>query len=153
MSTIDPAAPAHPRIASPDDRAIASAVCLLGRLMISALFLISGIGKITAPAATIAYIAAFGLPFPQLGLAVGIAVELVLGPALVLGYRTRLVAAVLAVYCVASAFIFHHAFADSNQFLHFFKNIGMAGGLLQVVVFGGGRFSLDERLRRSAESQ
>jgi putative oxidoreductase len=146
MPTIDPAMPAHPRIATSDTRAIAAAGCFLGRLMISALFLISGIGKIAAPAATIAYIAAVGLPFPQLDLAIAIAVELILAPALVLGYRTHLVAAVLAVYCVVSALVFHHTFADSNQFLHFFKNIAMAGGLLQIVVFGGGRFSWDARL-------
>lgn len=152
MTTFKPATLDRTAIASRDYPAIASAASLLGRLMISALFLISGIGKITAPAATIGYIASLGLPFPQLVLAIAIAVEIILVPALALGYRTRWVATVIAVYCVATAIFFHRNFTDPNQFLNFFKNIAMAGGLLQIVAFGAGRFSLDAR-RRHAESE
>jgi putative oxidoreductase len=114
-----------------------------GRILISIIFLISGISKVTAP---VAYVASAGLPFPQLGLVIGIMVELVLAPALVLGYRTRWVAAVIAAYCVATAIFFHRGFADPNMLLHFFKNIAMAGVLLEIFAFGPGRFSLDARL-------
>lgn len=71
--------------------------------------------------------------------------ELVGSVLLGLGYRTRLVAALLAAYAVATALIFHHALADQNQLFHFLKNLAMAGGLLQVVAFGAGAFSLDNR--------
>jgi putative oxidoreductase len=148
MSTIKPATRDNQTVALLDNPGVASAVCLLGRILISVIFLISGISKVTTPAATIAYVASAGLPFPQLGLVIGLMVELVLAPALVLGYRTRWVAAVIAAYCVATAIFFHRSFADPNMLLHFFKNIAMAGGLLQIVAFGPGRFSLDARVAR-----
>ena len=117
----------------------------VGRLLIAAIFLISGAGKIAAPAGTVAYIASAGLPLPSLAFAGAATVELLGGLALVLGYRTRLVALVLAVFSILAALSFHSALADQNQFIHFFKNVAMAGGLLQVVAFGGGRLSLDAR--------
>jgi putative oxidoreductase len=120
---------------------------LVGRVLISAIFLLSGASKLAAPAAMVGYIQSVGLPFPQLALGLAVAVEIAGGLALILGYRTRVVAAVLAAFSVATALGFHANLADQNQFIHFFKNIAMAGGLLQVVVFGAGRFSLDARRR------
>jgi putative oxidoreductase len=148
MSTIRPTTRDNQTVALLDNPGVASAVCLLGRILISVIFLISGISKVATPAATIAYVASAGLPLPQLGLVIGIMVELVLAPALVLGYRTRWVAAVIAAYCVATAIFFHRSFVDPNTLFHFFKNIAMAGGLLQIIAFGPGRFSLDARLAR-----
>ncbi|AJG21907.1 DoxX family protein [Cupriavidus basilensis] len=127
------------------DTPAAAGVAVLGRVLISAIFLLSGASKLAAPAAMIGYIQSVGLPLPQVALAIAIAVEVVGGIALVLGYRTRLVAAILAVFSVATALAFHANLADQNQFIHFFKNIAMAGGLLQIVVYGAGRFSLDAR--------
>ncbi|KJK24759.1 LysR family transcriptional regulator [Burkholderiaceae bacterium 16] len=118
---------------------------LLGRVLVSAIFLLSGASKLAAPAAMVGYIQSVGLPFPQLALGLAVLVELGGGLALVLGYRTRLVAAILAVFSVATALAFHANLADQNQFIHFFKNIAMAGGLLQIVAYGAGRFSLDAR--------
>jgi putative oxidoreductase len=134
-------------------RAVASPdlIALAGRLLIAAIFVMSGLGKIAQPAGTIAYMTAAGLPLAPLGLAGAALVELGGGVALILGYRTRLVAALLAVFAIVTALIFHSAFADQNQFIHFFKNIAVAGGLLQVVAFGGGRLSLDARLGRSVK--
>ena len=100
------------------------------------------------PAATIGAIASVGLPFPQLGLVIAVFVELAGGIALILGYRTRLAAAMLAAYCIATAVLFHSNVADQNELVHFLKNIAMTGGLLQVVAFGAGRFGLDARARR-----
>ena len=122
---------------------------LVGRILLSAIFLISGIGKLAAPAAAIGYIASTGLPFPQLGLAIAVFTELGVGTALLLGYRTRLAAAWLAVFCLATAAIFHHAFGDQNQYIHFLKNLAMCGGLVQVMAFGAGRLSLDMRSGRA----
>ncbi|GAC1553091.1 MAG: hypothetical protein NVS3B11_15030 [Collimonas sp.] len=62
-----------------------------------------------------------------------------------LGYRTRIVAVILFVFTLATAAFFHNHLGDQNQFIHFFKNIAMAGGLLHVIAFGGGRISLDGR--------
>jgi putative oxidoreductase len=122
-----------------------SVASLLGRVLLSAIYLLSGLSKLTAPAATIGYIASAGLPFAPLGLAVAVAVEVLGGAALIVGYRTRIVAAVMAVFTVATALAFHNNLADQGQFIHFFKNIAMTGGLLQVVAFGAGRFGLEAR--------
>lgn len=121
---------------------------LLGRVLIAAIFLLSGFGKLTAPAATAGYIAAAGLPLPYLGVILAILVELVGGILLIVGYQTRLVALAMAVFSVAAAAFFHNNLGDQNQFIHFFKNIAMAGGLLQVVAFGAGSLSVDAAFNR-----
>ncbi len=124
---------------------VQSALPLVGRIGLAAIFLLSGLSKLAAPAATIGYIASSGLPLPQLGFAIALLVELGGSVALILGYRTRIVAGILAAFSVATALAFHAALGDQNQFIHFFKNIAMAGGLLQVVAFGAGGWSLDAR--------
>jgi putative oxidoreductase len=121
------------------------AIPVIGRTFIAAIFLISGIGKLMAPGATMAYIGSLGLPAPAVGLVGALVLELAGAVLLVVGYRTRLVALLLAAYAVVTALIFHHALADQNQMFHFLKNLAMAGGLLQVVAFGAGTFSLDNR--------
>jgi len=118
---------------------------LLGRILIAAIFVLSGISKLTAPAGTIAYIQSAGLPAPTLAYGIALAVELGGGLLLIAGYRTRLVAGILAAFAFATAFGFHSNLADQNQFIHFFKNVAMAGGLLQVAAFGGGAVSIDNR--------
>ena len=128
-----------------DSSASLAVASLFGRVLLSAIYLLSGLSKVAAPAATIGYISSAGLPLAPLGLAIAVAVEILGGAALIAGYRTRFVAAVLAIFTVATALAFHNHLADQDQFIHFFKNIAMAGGLLQVVAFGAGRFSLDAR--------
>jgi len=123
----------------------ASAAPLIGRLLMAAIFLISGTGKLMAPGGTIGYIASVGIPLPELAYAGALAMELGGALLLVVGYRTRWVAAALALFSVVSAVLFHNALGDQNQLFHFLKNLAMAGGLLQVVAFGAGGFSLDER--------
>lgn len=124
---------------------IAAVTPFVGRALISAIFLLSGFSKVADPAGTIGYIEAMGLPFAEVALAGAIAVELIGGILLIAGYRTKLVAAILAAFSLVTAFGFHFDLADQNQFVHFFKNIAMAGGLLQVVAFGAGGASLDSR--------
>ena len=125
--------------------AVTTIVPAVGRVMISAIFILSGLSKLAAPAMTIGYIQSAGLPLPSVAFGLSAFVEIVGGIALLLGYRTRIVASVLFLFALATAVFFHRAFADQNQFIHFFKNIAMAGGLLHVVAFGGGRISLDGR--------
>jgi putative oxidoreductase len=126
-------------------RASESLLPLLGRVLMAAIFLLSGLAKLGDPAGTIGYIGSAGLPFPRLAYAIAVAVEIGGAALLVIGYRTRLLASVLALFTLAAAFGFHFQLADQNQFIHFFKNIAMAGGLLQVIAFGGGAYSLDAR--------
>ena len=121
-------------------------VPFVGRILVAAIFILSGLSKIGAPAATQGYIAAMGLPAPLLAYVGAIVVELGGGLLLLAGYRTRLVAAALAVFSIVTAFVFHHALADQNQMIHFLKNFAMAGGLLQFVAYGAGRISVDGRI-------
>src|SRR5258708_740692 len=111
---------------------------LAGRILIALPFLLSGVGKIAAPAMTQGYIAAVGLPLPAVAYAIAVAVEVGGSLLLLLGYRTRAIAAAMAVFTLATALGFHTNFADQNQMI--------MGGLLQVAAFGAGRFSLDARL-------
>jgi putative oxidoreductase len=122
-----------------------TAIPTIGRILLAAIFVISGLGKLFAPEATIGYIASTGLPFATLGYAIAIAVELGGGLALAFGFKTRIVAAGLALFSIVTGLVFHHAIGDQNQLIHLLKNFAMAGGLLQVVAFGAGAYSLDNR--------
>ncbi|SEJ25214.1 Uncharacterized membrane protein YphA, DoxX/SURF4 family [Azotobacter beijerinckii] len=102
---------------------------------------------------TLGYIGSTGLPFPTLALAVALLIELGFATALLVGYRTRLVATVMAGFTLATALAFHNQFGDQNQLIHFLKNLAIAGGLLQVAAFGAGALSLDAyRSRRTAHA-
>lgn len=136
----------HPIPASPAQDALA----LVGRILIAVLFIPAGFGKLTGFAGTVGYIASAGLPLPQVGAAAAIVVELGLGLALLVGYRARLAALVLAVFTLAASFFFHNYWAVPAdkamvQQLMFMKNVAIAGGLLAFVAFGAGRYSVDRR--------
>jgi putative oxidoreductase len=120
---------------------------LAARVLLAAIFLVSAFGKLAAPGPTQGYIASVGLPLPMLSYALAILVELGGGLLLLVGYRTRAAAIVLALFSLVSAFVFHHAFGDQNQLFHFLKNLAIAGGLLQVAVYGAGNISIDNRQR------
>jgi len=128
-----------------DQPAVGATLMVVARLMASAIFITSGYGKLGAGyAGTQAYMASMGVPSAMLPLV--IALELGGGIALLLGFQTRLVAFMLAVFCVTAAFIFHTG-ADQMQHINFLKNFSMAGGLLAFTVFGAGRMSLDGEAR------
>jgi putative oxidoreductase len=116
---------------------------LLGRVLIGAPFILSGLGKLMAHDVTVGYISSVGLPLPQLGWLIAMLVEMAGGTLLVIGYRARLVAFVVALFALATAIFFHRNFADQNQMIHFLKNIMVVGGLLQIVYFGAGPLSID----------
>ena len=122
-----------------------SAVPLIGRVLLAVIFILSGVSKLANPAGTQGYIASMGLPLPILAYIAAVVVEIGGGVMLLIGYRTRIAATALALFTVAAALLFHHALGDQNQFIHFMKNLAITGGLLQVVAFGAGAFSLDNR--------
>ena len=121
----------------------------VGRLLIGLPFAMSGLGKLAAIGPTTDMIRAAGLPLPALALVVAVVAELGGGLFLVAGFRARTVAALLAIFSLATALSFHRNFADQNQMIHFLKNVMMAGGLLQIVAFGAGAISLDNRRARA----
>ena len=130
--------------------ALQNPLALLGRLLIAALFIPAGIAKIGGFAGTAGYIASKGLPLPEVGVVIAIVVEVAVAAALLVGFKTRWAALVLALFTLAAATIFHNYWAlpqaqQMMQQLLFTKNIAVVGGLLAFVAFGAGAFSLDAR--------
>jgi putative oxidoreductase len=123
---------------------------LAARLLMVALFLPTGIGKLTGFAGTVGYISSVGLPLPTLAAAVALIVEIVGSLALLAGFGTRIAALVLAGFTLVASFFFHNYWgvpADQAfmQQLLFFKNIAVVGGLLAIAANGAGAWSLDAR--------
>jgi putative oxidoreductase len=116
---------------------------LTGRVFLSALFLLSGIGKLGAYSGTAAYMASVGVPDKLLPIVIGLEIGGAL--AIMVGWRTRIVALLLAGFTLVSALIFHTHFADQIQMIMFWKNVSIAGGLLLLAVHGAGPLSLDGR--------
>jgi putative oxidoreductase len=120
-------------------------VILLSRVLMAAIFIQAGYGKAMHPSATMATLARYSLPMPGIAYAVTLLVEIGAGIAFLLGWKGQAAALVLAVWCVATAFVAHYHPADAGQMIHFMKNLCLAGGFLQVVVHGSGEFSLDRK--------
>jgi putative oxidoreductase len=120
---------------------------LAGRILMSVLFILAGLGKISQYAGTQQYMAAMGVPGALLPFV--IALELGGGLLLVAGFKTRFIALALAVFSIASAFLFHSNLADQTMFIMFFKNVAMAGGFLIIATHGAGAYSLDAKLAKS----
>jgi putative oxidoreductase len=118
---------------------------LLGRLLLSVIFILSGVQKLTDFNGTIAFVGAEGLPVPILAAIVAVVVECVGGILLIIGYQTRLTGIVLAVWCIATALVAHSDFSNPDQMINFLKNVAMAGGFLQLVAFGAGAWGIDGR--------
>jgi putative oxidoreductase len=124
----------------------------LGRLLLCGLFVWGGYGKLMAPGATAQYMASAGVPAPGLVTWVALAVELLGGIAILLGFRTRWAAAVLAIWSLGTGLLVHlplgtgatDAAVAYDNMIHFYKNLGVAGGFLYVLAFGPGAFSIDE---------
>jgi putative oxidoreductase len=125
----------------------------IGRLFIGLPFMMSGLSKVAGYAGTIALIKSSTLPLPpNLAYAGAIAVEVGCGLLVILGYQTRIAASIFCLFCLATAVFFHLNFADPNQIFHFIKNLVMTGGLLQLVAYGAGALSIDNRTSRSRAS-
>ena len=114
---------------------------LIGRIFISALFLISASNKILNLQGSMGWMEGFGVPgfliFPA------IAIEIILPVLVIVGYQARIAAGILTIFCLMTAFIFHSDFGDQSQFISFLKNIGLAGGFLFIVANGTKDWSVD----------
>ena len=116
---------------------------LIGRIFISLVFLLSGFNKIGNYDGTVGWMESFGLP--GFLLIPAIILEIV-GPILIIiGYQTRIAAASLSLFCIATAIIFHNDFSDQMQLTAFLKNIALAGGFLFLVVNGAKGYCLDKK--------
>ena len=125
-----------------------NAATLVGRLLLSLLFVMGGWGKLMAPAAAQAMLAKHNLPMVEAGWLLAVIVELGGGLAILFGLFARPVGFVCAIWCVATAIIGHGDFADRNQEIHFFKNLGLTGGFLYIAALGAGAWSVDALLAR-----
>ena len=117
---------------------------LFARILISTLFLINGVFKITNYDGTVVWMEGYGVP----GILIipAIIIE-ILGPILIIvGYQTKITAAFLSLFCLATANIFHNDFSNQMQLTSFLKNIALAGGFLFLVINGSKKFSLDNKL-------
>ena len=127
-----------------------NAMALAGRVLLALVFLLSGIGKLRGFDGTVAYISSVGLPLAGVLAALALALEIVAGVALILGYRTRWAALALAAFTLVAAFLFHNFWsmpeqAQVMQQIMFLKNLAIAGGLLMVAAYGPGAWSVDRR--------
>ena len=127
-----------------------NALDLAGRLLLVALFLPAGIGKLTGFAGTVGYISSVGLPLPSVAAALAAVVEIGGALALLLGFGTRIAALALAGFTLVASFFFHAYWAVPAdqafvQQLMFFKNIAVTGGLLVLAAHGAGAWSVDAR--------
>ena len=114
------------------------------RVFISLVFLLSGFNKIGNYEGTVEWMESFGMP--SIFLIPTIALEIVAPICIIIGYKVKLSAALLSLFCIATAVIFHNDFSNQIEFISFMKNIGLAGGFLFLVVSGTKDFSLDKKL-------
>jgi putative oxidoreductase len=125
---------------------VASGAEFGGRLLLALIFLISGLGKLGAYAGTAAYMASQGVPAGLLPIV--IATEILGAFAIIVGWKTRTAALLLAGFTLVAAFIFHNNFADQVQAIMFLKNVSIAGGFLLLAAHGAGPWSIDRRGER-----
>ena len=119
-------------------------VPLLARILLALLFLIAGYNKLMNPAGTAGYFGKLGLPMPDVLVWLVIAVEVIGGVLVVVGWKTRLVALIMMLFTLGTALIGHKFWADPSQATQFLKNLAIMGGFLMLMYAGPGRISADK---------
>jgi len=117
---------------------------LVGRIFISLIFLVAGVGKILNYEGTVGYMESFGVPGYLLIPA--IIIEILFPLLIIVGYKTKFSAIILALFAILLAVIFHTDFSNQMQLMSFLKNFAIAGGFLIIFVKGAGKYSIDQRL-------
>ena len=116
---------------------------LIGRIFISLIFLLSGYNKIFNYGDTISWMEGFGIPGFLLWPA--IVLEIIFPVLVIIGYRTKISAILLSIFCIATALIFHFDFANQMQTIAFLKNLGLAGGFLIIAAHGPKDWAVDKK--------
>ena len=118
---------------------------LVGRIFLSALFLIEGVGKLFTQEQVITYMEDYGVP--GMLFIPAVVVEILFPLLLIVGYKTRLAALVMALFTLTVAIIFHTDFSDGIQLISFLKNLAIAGGFMIIIAYGSNKFSIDHFLK------
>ena len=118
---------------------------LIGRILLSALFLIEGIGKIFMQENVVMYMEDYGVP--GMLFIPAVVVEILFPLLLIVGYKTRLAALVMALFTLTVAIIFHTDFSNGMQLISFLKNLAIAGGFMIIIAYGSNKFSIDHFLK------
>jgi len=116
---------------------------VLARVLMSSLFIWEGVLQLRNPANTANYFASLNIPMPNIAVWVSIAIHLLGGLGVLIGFKTRWAAAVLLLLCLGTAFGVHLPGGDTENMINFYKNLVMAGGFLYVIAFGAGAISFD----------
>ena len=119
---------------------------LIGRIFISLIFILSGFNKIINYEGTIVWMESFGLP--SFLLIPAIILEIAAPILIIIGYKVKVAAGTLAIFCISTAIIFHYEFSNRIEFIAFMKNFALAGGFLFLVINGAKDFSLDKKFSK-----
>ena len=122
---------------------------LIGRILLSALFLIEGIGKISMQEDVMMYMENYGIP--GILFIPAVILEILFPLLLIVGYKTKLAAFVMALFTFTVAIIFHTDFSDGMQLVFFLKDLAIAGGFMIIIVYGANKISLDHFLKSKQE--
>jgi putative oxidoreductase len=123
-------------------------MALVGRVLLALMFIVSGYGKVTGYDGTAGFMASAGLPMVGVLLPLTILVELGAGIALIIGWKARWAALLLAGFTILATLVFHNFWTMKAEALlvnslFFYKNLAVIGGMLFVFTFGPGRYSVD----------
>ena len=121
----------------------------IGRILLSALFLIEGIGKISMQEDVIMYMEDYGVP--EILFIPAVILEILFPLLLIVGYKTKLSALIMALFTLTVAIIFHTNFSEEIQVIFFLKDIAIAGGFMIIIVYGPGKISLDHYFKLKHE--
>ena len=121
----------------------------IGRILLSALFLIEGIGKISMQEDVMMYMENYGIP--GILFIPAVILEILFPLLLIVGYKTKLAAFVMALFTFTVAIIFHTDFSEGMQMMFFLKDMAIAGGFMIILVYGPGKISLDHYFKSKQE--
>ena len=116
---------------------------LTGRILISVLFFLNGIFKMSNYEGSVGWMETFGLP--GILIVPAIILELICPILIIIGYKTKIAASLLCLFCISTALIFHNNFEDQMQLTSFLKNIALAGGFIFLIVNGARGYCLDKK--------
>jgi putative oxidoreductase len=130
---------------------VSKPLALVARILMASIFISAGFSKVLGFDGVTAYIASKGLPMPMIIAGLTVALEILGGLAIIVGFKVRIAGLLLGLFSILAAFIFHNfwAFPPEQVYLQnimFMKNLSMAGGLFLLTVFGAGAYSIDARL-------